>query len=161
MNRRGRTRGQFLVLVVLILAVSALAVGCGPPPDIAEEDVVGFAIGPDPAIYMDSSLPPPTQSLDRLITAYNQTDGARWEGDTTPPLFAMFELTNGPRITIWFSPLYPEDCAVVTLRDPETGESRDYRIKSPDLLPAVWELTSQPHKELLRTYYDDRPWLPE
>jgi hypothetical protein len=150
-----------VILALLLLAGSMLAVGCGPPPDIAEEDVVGFAIGFDPGIYIDSSLPSPPESLGRFITAYNASGSARWDFDTTPPLFAMLELADATRITIWFSPLYPEDCAAVLLRDPDTGESRDYRVKSPDLLPAVWELTSELDKEQLRTDYDNRSWLPE
>ena len=155
-------RKRPVAIAALLFAVSILAVGCGPPPDITEEDVVGFAIsvGGDPTSATDSPSADPTRSLGRLITAYNDAKSKGWEGDTTPPLFATLELADGTKITMWFSSQFPEHCAQVSVLGAGADQSADYRIKSPDLLPAVWELLSEPQRELLRRD-ENRPWLPE
>lgn len=154
-------RSLYAVIFGVLALCAFVFTGCGPPTDIAVEDIAGFAIGPDPTIWMDSPLPPPTDSLDRLVAAYNQADSARGEGDTTPPLFAMMDLADATRITIWFSGEYPENSAVVVVRDPQTGEGTDYRIRSPDLLPAVLELAGDSIDRELLEQQNGAPWLPE
>ena len=73
----------------------------------------------------------------------------------------MMELADSTRITIWFSGEFPEGCAVAVVQDPQSGEGADYRIKSPDLLPAVLELAGDSIDREALNKMNGRPWLPE
>lgn len=158
-----RVVGKLLILALLLLALSVLAIGCGPPPGIAEEDVVGFWVGAwdvPHEVWDAPALPPPTQSLDRLIAAYNASEAGGWHVYTTPSLFALIETADGMRTMLYFSGEYPEGGAKVQVWDSETEEKSEYRIDSPDLLTAVWELLTEDEREQLRR--EPGPsWVPD
>jgi len=153
-----RLRGGVALLLLLILPL--MVAGCGSPPDIDADEIVGFYVGDDYDVLDDPTLPEPDRSLDRLLTAYNTADSAGWEGDTTPSLFAHFRLRSGDRVTVWLSSQYPEECATVLLWDAATQEQAEYEIEAPDLLPAVWELLT-PEQRLHMKQAEQRLWLPD
>ncbi|MBN1321473.1 MAG: hypothetical protein JXA87_11625 [Thermoleophilia bacterium] len=164
--RKSFTRASFskaALLATLMLTAAMISSCSSPPPDIAEADIVGFWIrvpGSPSNVSDGDSIPEPTQSLRRLVAAYNAADGAGWQVDTTPSLFVSVDLANGTRLSLQFSSQFPKDGALVLAWDGKTGEMTEYHVDSPDLLPAVWELLAEDERKELKDS-QEKPWLPE
>lgn len=150
------------MLVAALSLMSATLLGCGRPGKIIGEEVVSVTLGPDAATYgVSPTFSASDVSLNRLISAYNAAKPTDWQGDTTPALYAVMAFSDGNSTTIWFSGVYPEGCAQVVTSKDKGGEEDAYRIRAPDLLPAILELGGKSIDRQSLESDNGTPWLPD
>jgi len=144
----------------LAVTLSMLALSCAAnPPRVAIEDVTDFWVAPGRDSEPDFPLYRPPGSIASVITAYNQAAGDSFDSNTTPPLQAGRLLRDGTEISLQFSPLFPENHALVGVRreQPETAEL--YEVDAPGLLAAIWELAGD-HLDT-QVLESESGWLPD